>query len=245
MHQSKAKCRPTSDFVPWEARHPVVRGEAKEDAGKLDEVCVGGEELETVAASRRFGSTVECDADADLDVDARRQVARSTFSQLHPLWKSTTLSARVKLKIFRASVGVTARCGPEAWALDEETLKELRGRRSSRLGELGDDDLQALVLAQAQDVAEALRRLGADGRGDVGRAVGARLSRRRRRDASSFDVTGVAASSTQRHQLLELQDESLRNVTRSRDAWTAPTQWTRRRRLRRVARGDAGDRRDD
>ena len=39
-----------------------------------------------------------------------------------------------------------------------------------RLGELGDDDLQALVVAQAQDVAEVLQPLGADGRGDVERA---------------------------------------------------------------------------
>ena len=44
-----------------------------------------------------------------------------------------------------------------------------------RLGELGDDDLQALVVAQAQDVAEVLQPLGADGRGDVERTVGARL----------------------------------------------------------------------
>ena len=44
-----------------------------------------------------------------------------------------------------------------------------------RFGKLGDNDLQALVVAQAKDAADALRALGADGRGDVERADGARL----------------------------------------------------------------------
>ena len=38
-----------------------------------------------------------------------------------------------------------------------------------------DNDLQVLVVTQAQNVAEVLQPLGADGRGDVERAVGTRL----------------------------------------------------------------------
>ena len=49
------------------------------------------------------------------------------FNQLHPLWESTTLSTRVKLKSFRVSVGMIARYGSEAWTLNEKTLKKLRG----------------------------------------------------------------------------------------------------------------------
>ena len=133
LHQRKAKCRPTSDFVPKKARRAVVRGKTKGDAGKLDEVCVGGEELKMVTASRCLGSMIEHDSDTDLDVDAWLAVARSTFNQLHPLWKSTTLSARVKLNLFRVSVGMMARHRSEAWTLDEKTLKKLRGWCSSCL----------------------------------------------------------------------------------------------------------------
>ena len=84
-----------------------------------------------VTVSRCLGSMIECDGNVDLDVDARLAVARSIFNQLHPLWKSTTLSTRVKLKIFRVSVGMTARHGSEAWTPNEETLKKLRGWCSS------------------------------------------------------------------------------------------------------------------
>ena len=44
-----------------------------------------------------------------------------------------TLSTRGKLKIFRVSVGMTARHGSEAWTLNEKTLKKLRGWCSSCL----------------------------------------------------------------------------------------------------------------
>jgi len=49
---------------------------------------------------------IEYDGNTDIDVDTRLAVARSMFNQLYPLWKSTTLSTRVKLKIFRVSVGI-------------------------------------------------------------------------------------------------------------------------------------------
>jgi len=123
-HQIKAKCRPTGDFVPKKARRAVVRGKTKEDAGKLDKVCIGGNELKMVSVFRHLGSMIEYDC---LAVDTRPAVVRSMFNQLHPLWKSTTLSTRVKLKIFRVSVGMMARYGSEAWALNEKTLKKLRG----------------------------------------------------------------------------------------------------------------------
>jgi len=42
-------------------------------------------------------------------------------------WFVTTLSTRIKLKIFRVSVGMMARHGSEAWTLNEKTLKKLRG----------------------------------------------------------------------------------------------------------------------
>ena len=63
-----------------------------------------------------------------------------------------------------ACAGVSMNVGPTDW-----TFAVLR------LGKLGDDDLQALIVAQAQDVAEVLQPLGADGRGDVERAVGTHL----------------------------------------------------------------------
>ena len=55
------------------------------------------------------------------------------FNQLYPLWKATTLSTRVKLKIFRVSVGMMARHGSEARTLNEKTLKKMRGWCSSCL----------------------------------------------------------------------------------------------------------------
>ena len=131
--QSKAACRPTSDCVPKQARRPVVRGKTKEDAGKLDKVGIGGEEMTMVTVFRHLGSMIECDGNTDLDVDTRLAVARSMFNQFCPLWKSTTLTPRVNLKIFRVSFGMTARHGSEAWTLDDKTLKKLRGWYSSCL----------------------------------------------------------------------------------------------------------------
>ena len=65
---------------------------------------------------------IEYDGNTDLDVDTRLAVARSMFGRLcpdNPLWKLTTLSTRVKLKVFRVSVGrMMARYGSEAWALN-------------------------------------------------------------------------------------------------------------------------------
>ena len=78
-----------------EKRGAFVRGKTTEDVGKLDKVCIGGKELKMVTVSRCLGSMIECDGNTDLDVDTRLAVARSTFNQLCPLWKSTTLSTRV------------------------------------------------------------------------------------------------------------------------------------------------------
>ena len=102
MHASKAKHRPTSDFVPKKARRAVVLGTTK--AGKLGKLCTGGKEQKMATVFRHIGSMIECDGNTDHDVDTRLAVASSMFNQLHPLMKSTTLSTKAKLKIFRVTV---------------------------------------------------------------------------------------------------------------------------------------------
>ena len=52
------------------------------------------------------------------------------FNMMHPTWVAASprpLSKRMKIKIFKVSVCMMARCGSEAWTFTEAAMKKIRG----------------------------------------------------------------------------------------------------------------------
>ena len=64
------------------------------------------------------------------DVEARLGAARTTFNQMHPLWISTSLSTRAKMKLHEVSVVTIARRGSESWCLTAKARKKSNGWNS-------------------------------------------------------------------------------------------------------------------
>ena len=75
--------------------------QAKQAQG-LPKVSIDGEELTNVATFKHLGTKTEADGQTELDIETRMAQAQDKFNQLSNIWGSAKLSARLKLKIYRA-----------------------------------------------------------------------------------------------------------------------------------------------
>jgi len=90
----------------------VMRANSKQrEKIKLKDV-----ELEDVHSFTYLGSIVTSDGGADEDVKSRIGKARQTFNTLRPVWNSTSISIKTKLRIFTNMKSVLLH-GSETWSV--------------------------------------------------------------------------------------------------------------------------------
>ena len=78
-------------------------------------ITLEGEPLEEVEQFTYLGSIVSKSGGTDEDIQARINKARHAFAMLRPVWKSTSLSKRNKLRIFNSNVKSVLLYGSETW----------------------------------------------------------------------------------------------------------------------------------
>ena len=80
-------------------------------------VSVAGGRIEEVDEFTYLGSIVSKKGDADEDIQARIGKARQVFRMLRPMWRSTALTTKIKLRVFGSNVKVVLLYGSETWRL--------------------------------------------------------------------------------------------------------------------------------
>ena len=80
-------------------------------------VHLGDQEIEDVRKFIYLGSTISKSGGTDEDIKARITKARFAFTTLRPIWRSTNLQLRTKLRLFNTNVKSVLLYGSETWRL--------------------------------------------------------------------------------------------------------------------------------
>ena len=91
-----------------------------------DSVLIAGERVEEVDEFTYLGSTVSKKGGTDEDIQGRIGKARQAFAMLKPVWRSTALTTRTKLRIFRSNVKAVLLYGSETWRLTKGLKQKLQ-----------------------------------------------------------------------------------------------------------------------
>ena len=100
----------------------IMRIGTKHDNGVL---VVGGQ-IEEVDEFTYLGSIVSKKGGTDEDIQARIGKARQAFAMLRPIWRSTTLTTKTKLRFFGSNVQAVLLNGSETWRLTKKLDKKLQ-----------------------------------------------------------------------------------------------------------------------
>ena len=90
-------------------------------------VTVEGDTLEEVTDFKYLGSIISADSNIEKEVSARLGMAAQAFKKLNNVWKSSTLSTRTKLNIYRSNVRSTLLYAAETWRMNKKLESRLRG----------------------------------------------------------------------------------------------------------------------
>ena len=94
---------------------------------KLDDgVSVAGERVEEVDEFTYLGSIVSNKGGTDEDIQARIGKARQAFAMLRPIWRSTALTTKTKLRVFGSTVKAVLLYGSETWRLTKGLEQKLQ-----------------------------------------------------------------------------------------------------------------------
>ena len=100
----------------------VMRANSKQrEKIKLKDV-----ELEDVQSFTYLGSIVTSHGGADEDVKSRIGKARQPFNILRPVWHSTSMSIKTKLRIFSTNVNSVLLHGSKTWRVTRSISKKLQ-----------------------------------------------------------------------------------------------------------------------
>ena len=73
-----------------------------------------------------LGSIASNKGSTDEDIQARIGKARQAFAMLRPIWRSTTLTTKTKLRVFGSNVQAVLLNGSETWRLTKKLDKKLQ-----------------------------------------------------------------------------------------------------------------------
>ena len=85
-----------------------------------------GENVKEVTSFTYLGSIVSASGGTDEDVKARIGKARHAFITLRPVWKSTSLSLKNKLRIFNSNVKSVLLYGSETWRVTKSISNKIQ-----------------------------------------------------------------------------------------------------------------------
>ena len=92
---------------------------------QLEKIKLKDEELEDVQSFTYFGTIATSDGGADEDVKSRIGKARQAFNTLSPMWNSTSISTKSKLRIFTTNVKSVLLHGSETFRVTRSISKKL------------------------------------------------------------------------------------------------------------------------
>ena len=93
-------------------------------------ITVQGKELEEVQHFKYLGSYISADSNIEKEVkevSTRIGLAAQAFNRLQNIWKSSTLTTRTKLKIYRSNVRTVLLYGAETWRTNTKIESRMRG----------------------------------------------------------------------------------------------------------------------
>ena len=96
------------------------------DTKRDDGVSVAGERVEEVDESTYLGSIVSNKGCTDEDIQARIGKAKQAFAMLRPIWRSTALTTKTKLRVFGSTVKAVLLYGSETWRLTKGLEQKLQ-----------------------------------------------------------------------------------------------------------------------
>ena len=91
-----------------------------------DGVSVAGERVEEVDEFTHLGSIVSKKGGTDEDIHARIGKAGEAFAMLRPIWRSTALTTKTKLRVFGSNVKAVLLYGSETWRLTKGLEQKLQ-----------------------------------------------------------------------------------------------------------------------
>ena len=89
-------------------------------------VRIGQELLEEVESFQYLGSIINKTGGTDEDIMARIGKARQVFAMLKPVWRTSSLSRKTKLRIFSSNVKSVLLYGAETWRITNNLLNKLQ-----------------------------------------------------------------------------------------------------------------------
>ena len=87
---------------------------------------LANEALEEVQEFTYLGSTITTEGGADKDVTRRIGMARNAYNTLKPIWNSSSISTKTKLRIFNSNVKSVLLYGSETWKTTKEISNKLQ-----------------------------------------------------------------------------------------------------------------------
>ena len=91
-----------------------------------DGVSVAGGRIEEVDEFTYLGSIVSKKGGTDEDIQARIGKARQAFAMLKPIWRSTALTTKTKLRVFGSNVKAVLLYGSKTWRLTKGLEQKLQ-----------------------------------------------------------------------------------------------------------------------
>jgi len=91
-----------------------------------DGVSVVDGRIEEVDEFTCLGSIVSKKGGTDEDIQARIGKTRQAFAMLRPIWRSTALTTKTKLRVFGSNVKAVILYGSETWRLTKSLEKKLQ-----------------------------------------------------------------------------------------------------------------------
>ena len=98
----------------------------KINAKQNNPIMLEGHNLKEVTSFTYLGSVISTTGGADEDIKARINKARHAFVTLRPIWKSSSLSRKNKLRIFNSNVKSILLYGSETWRVTDTLTKKLQ-----------------------------------------------------------------------------------------------------------------------
>ncbi|GFR83559.1 hypothetical protein ElyMa_005978400 [Elysia marginata] len=90
-------------------------------------IILGTEALEEVVSFTYLGSIIELKGGTDADIKARIGNARSTYRQLHRIWKAGNKSQKIKIRLYNSNVkSVLLYHGCETWKATPGAIKKVQ-----------------------------------------------------------------------------------------------------------------------
>ena len=78
-------------------------------------ITINGTDIEEVAEFTYLGTKVTTDGDSEIEVTVRISKARGVFTSLKSIWKSSSISIKTKVRVFKSNFPSVLLYGAESW----------------------------------------------------------------------------------------------------------------------------------